>query len=64
MNIIGTSVNGYEIKEFVDSGGFGSVYLAIKDGKKYAIKIFRGLYFEGVSRERRKEQNKTKKSIS
>ena len=62
MNIIGTSVNGYEIKEFVDSGGFGSVYLAIKDGKKYAIKIFREDYILKEYREKG-ERNRIKREI-
>lgn len=44
MNIIGTSINGYKITEFIDSGGFGSVYKAEKDGIVYAIKIFREDY--------------------
>jgi serine/threonine protein kinase len=62
MNIIGTSVNGYEIKEFVDSGGFGSVYLAIKDGEKYAIKIFREDYILKEYREKG-ERNRIKQEI-
>lgn len=44
MNIIGTEINGYKITEFIDSGGFGSVYKAEKNGKLYAIKIFREDY--------------------
>jgi len=44
MNIIGTNINGYKITEFIDSGGFGSVYKAEKDGIVYAIKIFREDY--------------------
>ena len=44
MNIIGTEINGYKITEFIDSGGFGSVYKAEKNGGLYAIKIFREDY--------------------
>ena len=44
MSIIGTTIKGYKIQEFIDSGGFGSVYKAEKDGNLYAIKIFREDY--------------------
>ena len=44
MSIIGTEIQGYKIIEFIDSGGFGSVYKAEKDSRLYAIKIFREDY--------------------
>ena len=44
MSIIGTIIKGYKILEFIDSGGFGSVYKAEKDSALYAIKIFREDY--------------------
>lgn len=44
MSIIGKTIKGYKIIEFIDSGGFGSVYKAEKDGIIYAIKIFREDY--------------------
>jgi len=44
MSIIGTNINDYIITEYIDSGGFGSVYKAEKDGNYYAIKIFREDY--------------------
>jgi len=44
MSITGTNINGYKIIQFIDSGGFGSVYKAEKDGSNYAIKIFREDY--------------------
>jgi eukaryotic-like serine/threonine-protein kinase len=44
MAVIGTNIHGYQIMSFIDSGGFGSVYKATKDGTTYAIKIFREDY--------------------
>ena len=44
MSITGTTLNGYHILDFIDSGGFGSVYKAVKNGNEYAIKIFREDY--------------------
>lgn len=44
MSILGIIVNGYQFLEFIDSGSFGSVYKASKDGKSFAIKIFREDY--------------------
>ncbi len=44
MSVIGTTINGYQILGFIDSGGFGSVYKALKNGSEYAIKIFREDY--------------------
>lgn len=34
-----TSVNGYDIKGPLGKGAFGEVFLALKDGDKYAIKV-------------------------
>ncbi|MDB5225155.1 MAG: serine/threonine protein kinase [Candidatus Adlerbacteria bacterium] len=44
MNLIGKVVNGYEIVEFINDGGFGVVYKAEKEGKLYALKLFREAY--------------------
>ncbi len=44
MNLIGSTINGYKFLEFIDEGGFGSVYKASKKGNTYAIKIFREAY--------------------
>lgn len=44
MELIGHEINGYSIIDFIDKGGFGSVYLAEKKNTKYAIKIFREDY--------------------
>jgi eukaryotic-like serine/threonine-protein kinase len=44
MSVLGSVINGYKIIEFIDSGGFGSVYKAVKESKLYAIKIFREDY--------------------
>lgn len=44
MNLIGKTVNGYKIVEFINDGGFGVVYKAEKDGKPYALKLFREAY--------------------
>ncbi|MBI5325523.1 MAG: serine/threonine protein kinase [Ignavibacteriae bacterium] len=62
MNIIGTVINGYQITEFIDSGGFGSVYKAIKSGNEYAIKIFREDYVLMEFREKG-EKNRIKREI-
>jgi len=44
MELIGQNINGYKFLDFIGEGGFGSVYLTEKSGKKYAIKIFREAY--------------------
>jgi serine/threonine protein kinase len=44
MSVLGTTINGYKILDFIDSGNFGSVYRAVKDDSIYAIKIFREDY--------------------
>ena len=62
MNIIGTTIKGYKITEFIDSGGFGSVYKAEKDGTVYAIKIFREDYVLKEYREKG-ENNRIKREI-
>ena len=62
MNMIGTTINGYQITEFIDSGGFGSVYKAEKDGILYAIKIFREDYVLKEYREKG-ENNRIKREI-
>ena len=62
MNIIGTIISGYKITEFIDSGGFGSVYKAEKNGITYAIKIFREDYVLKEYREKG-ENNRIKREI-
>jgi len=62
MNIIGTIIRDYTIIEFIDSGGFGSVYKAEKDGIYYAIKIFREDYVLKEYREKG-ENNRIKREI-
>lgn len=62
MNIIGAEIHGYKILEFIDSGGFGSVYLASKDRNKYAIKIFREDYVLKEYREKG-EKNRIQREI-
>lgn len=44
MEVIGQTINGYLFTEFIDQGGFGSVYKATKNGDLYAVKIFREDY--------------------
>lgn len=44
MNLIGKTVNGYAIIDFVNDGGFGVVYKAKKDAAFYALKLFREAY--------------------
>lgn len=44
MNLIGRIVSGYTIIEFINDGGFGVVYKAEKNGKFYALKLFREAY--------------------
>lgn len=62
MSIIGTTINGYNIIQFIDSGGFGSVYKAEKDGHYYAIKIFREDYVLKEYREKG-DNNRIKREI-
>lgn len=62
MSIIGTEIQGYKIIEFIDSGGFGSVYKASKDSRLYAIKIFREDYVLKEYREKG-ENNRIRREI-
>ena len=62
MSIIGTEIQGYKIIEFIDSGGFGSVYKAEKDSRLYAIKIFREDYVLKEYREKG-ENNRIRREI-
>lgn len=62
MSITGTTINGYNIIQFIDSGGFGSVYKAEKDGNYYAIKIFREDYVLKEYREKG-ENNRIRREI-
>ena len=62
MSITGTTLNGYQILDFIDSGGFGSVYKALKNGDEYAIKIFREDYVLKEFREKG-EENRIKREI-
>lgn len=61
MNLIGRTINGYKILEFINDGGFGVVYKAEKDGQLYALKLFREAY---VLKEYRKgEDNRIQREI-
>lgn len=62
MSLIGKSIKGYAIIDFIDSGGFGSVYKAEKEGRLYAIKIFREDYVLKEYREKG-ENNRIKREI-
>lgn len=44
MALINQTFKGYTFITFVGSGSFGSVYKAEKQGKYYAIKVFREAY--------------------
>jgi len=39
MSITGSAIKGYRILEFIDSGGFGSVYKAELDSRLYAMQL-------------------------
>ncbi len=60
--MIGSEIKGYKIIEFIDSGGFGSVYKAKKNDCIYAIKIFREDYVLKEYR-RRGDNNRIKREI-
>lgn len=62
MSITGTEINGYRITNFIDSGGFGSVYKAKKNGTYYALKIFREDYVLKEYREKG-DNNRIKREI-
>ena len=62
MSVLGTIIHGYSFIEFLDSGNFGSVYKATKDGETYAIKIFREDYVLTQYREHG-ENNRIKREI-
>ncbi len=62
MSITGTEINGYRITNFIDSGGFGSVYKAEKNGIYFAIKIFREDYVLKEYREKG-ENNRIRREI-
>ncbi len=62
MSIFGTEIKGYKIIEFIDSGGFGSVYKAEKNSHLYAIKIFREDYVLKEYREKG-ENNRIRREI-
>lgn len=62
MSIIGKEIQGYKIIEFIDSGGFGSVYKAEKDSSLYAVKIFREDYVLKEYREKG-ENNRIRREI-
>ncbi|MDG2448612.1 MAG: serine/threonine-protein kinase [Saprospiraceae bacterium] len=44
MSLINKEIRNYKFISFIDSGGFGSVYLASKNNVNYAIKLFREDY--------------------
>lgn len=63
QNILtGKSVNEYQIVKFLKSGSFGDVYLAEKNGKHYAIKLFKESYVLAEYR-RNGENNRIKREI-
>lgn len=62
MSLIGTTINDYLFTDFIDSGGFGAVYKAEKDGTPYAIKIFREDYVLKEFRQKG-ENNRIKREI-
>lgn len=63
MGLINQTLNEYKFIEFVGSGGFGSVYKAEKDGKFYAIKVFREDYILKEFKERG-ENNRIQREIA
>ncbi len=61
MNLIGQTVNGYKIINFINDGGFGVVYKAEKDGGHYALKLFREAYV--LKEYRKKGDNRIQREI-
>ncbi len=50
--MIGKTINGYAIKEFLGKGSFGEVYKAVKENIYYAIKFIRTDFIFDIERER------------
>ena len=44
MQLTGQTINGYKFLNFINKGGFGSVYKAEKNGVSYAVKVFEEEY--------------------
>lgn len=61
MSLIGKTVNGYNIVDFINDGGFGVVYKAEKDGVLYALKLFREVYV--LKEYRRGDDNRIQREI-
>jgi eukaryotic-like serine/threonine-protein kinase len=63
MTVLGNTVRGYNFLEFIDNGGFGSVYKASKGEEFFAIKIFREDYVLKEYREKG-ENNRIQREIN
>jgi serine/threonine-protein kinase len=61
MNLVGRSINGYLVINFINDGGFGVVYKAEKEGKLYALKLFREAYV--LKEYRRGDDNRIQREV-
>lgn len=61
-SLINKNIEDYKIESFLSSGSFGTVYLATKNNKKYAIKLFKESYLHEEYK-RNGENNRIKREI-
>ena len=46
FQLYGRTVNAYELSRFIGSGAAGHVFEATRDGKRFALKIYKDWLFE------------------
>lgn len=63
MQLTGQTINGYKFLNFINKGGFGSVYKAEKNGVSYAVKVFEEEYVLREFKQHGEENNRLKREI-